>query len=273
MSVIPQNGVSASVAYGLINEPTIAARETMDDARLADLVASIRARGLLQPIGLVTLADGRYEISYGHRRFKALGVIGVAAVDAIVYPLGTDPEAMKVDENEDREELNVGEAALYLNELLETRCAGDVDRLCEHVRRKRGWVEDRLLLLAGDLAVLEALRQRAIRFSVAKELNKVRDDGARAQFLDAARRGGSTGALVRQWREQHELYVARQDQPAGAGSDASAAHTPQSADSALRCHYCGSDDDVAEMRVVYIHHSCLRVEERARDATRRQAAP
>lgn len=260
----------ALVPYALIDEPEIAARETMDPDKMLDLVESIRRLGLLQPIGLI-VEGGRFRVSFGHRRLKACGAVPLDPVPAMVFPEGTpEIEAMKVAENNDREELNAGEEALYLADLLERTCEGDTDRLCAYVGRKRQFVEDRLLLLAGDVAVLEALRGRRIKFSVAKELNRVKDPGARMQFLDAATRGGATGSLVRQWREQHELFESRQGAPAVPSPDGTSYAAAQPADSVLRCHYCGSDEDTHDMRVVYIHGSCLRVEERAQSAARKQ---
>jgi len=250
------------VRYELLDEPEIAARETMDEAQLDDLVESIRKLGLLQPLGVIQ--DGaRFRISYGHRRYKACGRVPLAEVPCMVFPEGTaDEEALKVAENNDREELNAGEEALYLNDLLDRRCGGDVDRLCEYVKRKRGWVEDRLLLLAGHLEVLEALRARRIRFSVAKELNKVRDHAAALQFLDAAIKGGATGALVRRWREDHERFLAMQSAPPPGEEGAAVAHVEQPIDSAFRCRICQGCDDVHEMELQYVHRSCRKVEER-----------
>lgn len=254
------------VPYALLDEPEIAARETMDDQAMLDLVESIRKIGLLQPLGVVKSGE-RYRISYGHRRYKACGLVPLDPVPCMVFPEGTDDEeALKVAENNDREELNVGEEALYLNDLLERRCGADVDRLCAYVKKKRQWVEDRLLLLNGDIEVLQALRDRRIKFAVAKELNKVADLGARRQFLDAALRGGATGALIRRWREEHEAFQARQSPASGDTDPAAPTPVVQPADSPMRCVDCGSADDFHEMELLYIHRSCKRRIDRAREA-------
>jgi len=251
------------VRIELIDEPELAMRESMNDERMGDLIASIRRLGLLQPIGLVQVG-ARFRVSFGHRRFIACRQVPMQAIPSMVFAEGTpDEEAMKVAENEDREEVNAGEAALYLNELLERKCGGDVDRLCDYVKKKRGYVEDRLLLLAGDLEVLQELRARRIRFSVAKELNKVKDTAARRQFLDAAIRGGANGALVRRWREEHELFQSRQAQPASAESEDAKNLAPQPIESVMRCRICNGADDFHEMEVVYQHRSCAKVEQRA----------
>jgi ParB/RepB/Spo0J family partition protein len=252
------------IPYELIDEPTIAARETMDDDKLADLVISIRANGLLQPIGVIK-AGARYRIAFGHRRYKACGLVPLLDVPAMVFPEGTaDEEAFKVAENNDREDLNAAEEATYLNELLERRCNDDVDQLCDFVKRKRGWVEDRLLLFAGDMGVFHALRAKEINFAVAKALNKCKDPIARVQFLDAAIRGGATGALVRRWVEDHDRFLAQQTHPSDTGHDGTTLAGPQPIDSALRCDICGGCDDAHELVLVYQHASCRKVEQRVR---------
>src|ERR671916_3209496 len=46
-------------------------RRSFDDAKLAELAESIRARGVLQPIVVRPLAGGRFELVAGERRLRA----------------------------------------------------------------------------------------------------------------------------------------------------------------------------------------------------------
>jgi len=109
-------------------------RKTFSDAELADLSASIKEKGVLQPI-LLRAVSGRpylYEIVAGERRFRAAKMAGLSEIPALVKKL-TDENAMEIAliENVQRENLNpIEEGAAYKN--LMEKCGyglADVSRL------------------------------------------------------------------------------------------------------------------------------------------------
>lgn len=86
-------------------------RKFFDATALEELAASIRERGVLEPI-LVRPKDGRYEIVAGERRFRASMLAGLAEIPALVREM-SDEEAMadSLLENFQREDLTVIEKA------------------------------------------------------------------------------------------------------------------------------------------------------------------
>ncbi|MDR1337449.1 MAG: ParB/RepB/Spo0J family partition protein [Rickettsiales bacterium] len=109
-------------------------RKTFTESELADLAASIREKGVLQPI-LLRAVKGRahqYEIVAGERRFRASKLAGLAEIPALVKTI-TDENAMEIAliENVQRENLNpIEEASAYKN--LMEKCGyelADVSRL------------------------------------------------------------------------------------------------------------------------------------------------
>lgn len=109
-------------------------RKTFTSEELADLAASIKEKGVLQPI-LVRAVKGQshsYEIVAGERRFRASKMAGLAEIPALVKTL-SDENAMEIAliENVQRENLNpIEEAAAYKN--LMEKCGyelADVSRL------------------------------------------------------------------------------------------------------------------------------------------------
>lgn len=61
-----------SLALADIQPSTYNPRKRFDEAALAELAASIRRQGVLQPIGVRPVADtGRFEIIFGERRYRA----------------------------------------------------------------------------------------------------------------------------------------------------------------------------------------------------------
>lgn len=109
-------------------------RKTFTEEELRELAASIKEKGVLQPI-LLRAVTGRpymYEIVAGERRYRASKLAGLNEIPALVKTL-TDENAMEVAliENVQRENLNpIEEAAAYKN--LMEKCGyemADVSRL------------------------------------------------------------------------------------------------------------------------------------------------
>ena len=89
-------------------------RTQFDPATIAELAASIRERGVLQPILLRPAGDG-YQLVAGERRFLATREAGFSTIPAIIRPL-TDRESLLIAliENIQRENLNpLDEARAY----------------------------------------------------------------------------------------------------------------------------------------------------------------
>lgn len=111
----PASGVR-DIPIELIHRNPDQPRQTFDEAELAELEASVRDKGVLQPI-LVrpSRQDGQYEIVAGERRWRAAQRAGLAAIPALVRALG-DLEAFEIAiiENIQRADLNpIEEARAY----------------------------------------------------------------------------------------------------------------------------------------------------------------
>jgi ParB/RepB/Spo0J family partition protein len=190
--------VSQMVPLHLIDEPPTAMRAAMDEHALDELMNSIRITGLLQPIGLIVVGD-RYEIRFGHRRFIAVQRLGWPEIDARVYGPGeVCDEAAMLAENLHRADVSDGEVALWLAELQEKQHLTEA-QLCALVKRSPDWVADRLRLFAGDKDVLQALLANRINFSVARELNKCKQEGLRKMYLAQAVESTPPARLVARW--------------------------------------------------------------------------
>jgi ParB family chromosome partitioning protein len=128
-------------------------REHFDEEALAELVTSIKEVGLLQPVVVREIADGRYELIMGERRFRASREAGLAAIPAIIRD--TPDDAMLRDallENLHRQQLNPLEEAAAYQQLLEDFGATH-EQLAERIGRSRSQVTNtiRLLNLPGGV--------------------------------------------------------------------------------------------------------------------------
>lgn len=243
-----------NIPLDLIDEPPRPVRDTMDEVKLAELAESIAELGVIEPI-VVEAIGGRYRIEAGHRRYCASIMAKLSEIPAVVHAEGTlKREAVKLHENLYREELNAAEEGMFYVQLLETECAGDVDKLCEMVKQKRSYVENRILIVQGDEQVLDALKRGKINFSVARELNLVKDVPNRRMLLDNAQKGGATALMVRNWRADIERIVQVEPPAQGNGDNQFTDRPPVM--HTMRCMCCDRDDEPWDMELVYVHKRC-----------------
>lgn len=93
-------------------------RRDMDPQALEELAQSIKAQGLMQPIVVRPIADGRFEIVAGERRWRATQQAGLDKIAALVREIPDEAAvAMALIENIQREDLNPIEEAFALQRL------------------------------------------------------------------------------------------------------------------------------------------------------------
>ena len=102
-----------------IRDNSLQPRSNYNDEKLKDLMASIKEKGILQPI-LVREKDGQHEVIAGERRLRAARALDLEKIPAIVKDV-TDQEAFIIAliENIQREELNPIEEAEAYRKLIE----------------------------------------------------------------------------------------------------------------------------------------------------------
>lgn len=227
----------------------------MDEVLLAELADEIAAVGQQNPCR-VREEGARYRIISGHRRLLACRIAQIPTLKVIIDRDRTISDLAKMlSENSGREDPNPVERARVYGRALTELCEGDVDKLCELVKKPRAHVEDRLLLLAGDEQVLAALHHRHISLAVARELNRVEDADRRLVFLDAAVRGGATARTVQEWRVKSQFLPSTPPPPADTtGTDSQPQHIAPS--NGFVCMFCQDGDDVHLMELLYLHRQC-----------------
>lgn len=122
-------------------------RTVFDEDQLAELVESVREIGILQPVVVRPLAEGRYELVMGERRWRAAQAAGLEAMPAIVRE--TEEHDLLRDallENLHRAQLNpLEEAAAYQQMLDDFDCTQE--ELSRRVKRSRPQISNTLRLL------------------------------------------------------------------------------------------------------------------------------
>jgi ParB family chromosome partitioning protein len=95
-------------------------RTHMDQGSLQALADSIKVQGLIQPILVREIADQRYEIIAGERRWRAAQLAGLSEVAVVIKVVADEAAlAMALIENIQREDLNPLEEASGIQRLIE----------------------------------------------------------------------------------------------------------------------------------------------------------
>ncbi len=126
-------------------------RHSFDEGQLGELAASIAVHGVLQPIIVRALADGRWQLIAGERRLRASRMAGLETIPAVVRDEAEGEGSLELAliENLQREDLNAIEAALAYRELID-RFGLTHEAVARQVGKSRVAVSNALRLL--DLA-------------------------------------------------------------------------------------------------------------------------
>ncbi len=142
----PTPAAAAEVPIGALDPNPFQPRAAMDPARLAELAASIRESGIVQPI-LVRRRRERYQIIAGERRFRAAQAAGLATVPVTVRDVADEHLLeLALVENIQREELNPVEQAQAFHRLQE-EFGLTQEEIARRVGRDRTTVANTLRLL------------------------------------------------------------------------------------------------------------------------------
>lgn len=108
-----------NLAITLLQPGKYQPRTSMDQESLTELAESIKAQGVMQPILVRPITDGRFEIIAGERRWRAAQIAGLSEVPVLIREVPDESAlAMSLIENIQREDLNPLEEALGIQRLI-----------------------------------------------------------------------------------------------------------------------------------------------------------
>ena len=158
-------------------------REIFDERALKELAVSIREHGVIQPIIVRSVANGKYEIIAGERRYKASALAGLTKIPAIIRNLD-DKESSKVAllENLQRKNLNPIEEARTYQKILEIDQMTQ-EELAKTMGKSQSAVANKLRLLSLPDAIQNALLKEQISERHARALINVPDTKKQKDLL------------------------------------------------------------------------------------------
>ena len=160
-----------SLALADIQPSTYNPRKRFDEAALAELAASIRRQGVLQPIGVRPIADtDRFEIVFGERRYRAALMAELTEISAVILHVSDETAAeMAVTENLQRKDVTPIEEANAYQKLMESG-RYDVQSLAEQFGKNENYIRTRLKFVSLIPEIAELLEKDEITISVASEI-------------------------------------------------------------------------------------------------------
>jgi ParB family chromosome partitioning protein len=145
-------------------------RKDFDEKALKELANSIQIHDLIQPITVAQLANGKYQLIAGERRFRAAKIAGLSDLPAYVRT-GNDKELLELAllENLQRVDLNEIEIALSYQRMME-ELSYTQEKVAERMGVDRSTISNYIRLLELPPSLQAALRSGSLSVSLAKLL-------------------------------------------------------------------------------------------------------
>ena len=170
-------------------------RKIFRDNSLKELAASIKEKGILQPIIVSRVGDGSFRLIAGERRWRAAQIAGLKKIPAIVKNVASkDSLEIALIENIQREDLNPIEEAEAFNRLVKDFNLTQ-EEVSEKVGKERATVANYLRLLKLPDEIKSLISDSSLSMGHARAILSIE---GRANQLQAARRIIKKGLSVRE---------------------------------------------------------------------------
>ncbi len=243
-----------NVSLDTIDPPKVAMRSDVRDDGIDELVRSIQAIGIMQPVILMRAGD-RYEIIVGHRRVVAARLAGLVLVPAIVRKT-TDKEAtvLKLHENLVRRDVNPVDEAVFLAQAMKD-LELDIAGMVSLTNRSESYISGRLDILEYPDYLIEAIGEKQVSLGAAQWLVKITDERVCRNYVSYAISGGISVKRAIAWFESwrvgsaysNPLEAKELDEKTGEGR---VVHKEL-------CVICQTHDIPGTMMLYYAHLNCV----------------
>lgn len=167
------NPANARIPLSQIEANPEQPRHDFDENALSELAASVKIHDIIQPLTVTKIANGKYRIIAGERRFRAAKIAGLADVPVYIRDV-KDSKILELAllENLQREDLNAIEIALSYKQLME-ELDYTQDQLAERMGKERSTITNYIRLLKLPPDIQAAVRNGNISMGHARALINV----------------------------------------------------------------------------------------------------
>ncbi len=168
--VVEQVTSSTRVAIDEISVNPKQPRRDFDETALNELAASIAIHDIIQPLTVTKLANGKYQLIAGERRFRASKIAGLKDVPVYIRS-ANDAELLELAllENLQRENLNAIEIGLSYKRMME-ELNYTQEQVAERMGKERSTVTNYIRLLKLPPDILTAVRNGSLSMGHARAL-------------------------------------------------------------------------------------------------------
>ena len=165
-------------------------RREFDEEAMQELANSIREIGIIQPVTLRQMEDGKYQIIAGERRWRAAQMAGLDTIPAYIRTVKDETVMeMALVENIQREDLNAIEIALAYEHLVETTGMTQ-EKISERVGKSRTAVTNYMRLLKLPAQVQMALKNKEIDMGHARALLSIDSPSVQIKLFKEIQKNG-----------------------------------------------------------------------------------
>ena len=170
-------------------------RKAFKDDSLKELAASIKERGVLQPVIVSRVGDGTFKLITGERRWRASALAGLKKIPALIKNVASrDSLEIALIENIQREDLNPIETAEAFRRLV-TDFKLSQEELSDRVGKDRATISNYLRLLKLPEEIKSLIYNGSLSIGHAKAILAIE---GKAHQIEAARKVIKKGLSVRE---------------------------------------------------------------------------
>ena len=191
-----------------ITENPYQPRTVFNEEALNELASSIKELGVIQPITVRKISNGKYEIVAGERRYRACRELGMESVPVIEMNVGdARGYELSVLENIQRENLNpIEEAESYL--MLMEVYGYTQEKLSEKLGKTRSSVSNKMRILKLPASVKEMVKKGEISYGHARTLLSLSDE---KKIEEAAKEIINKGYSVRETERRVKVLINKEN--------------------------------------------------------------
>ncbi len=172
------------IDISLIDANPYQPRSNFDEETLNELGASIKELGVIQPVTVTIVENGRFRLISGERRLRASKLIGLKKIPAYIRTANDQGLLeMALVENIQRDDLNAVEIAISFKRLME-ECTLTQEVLSSRVGKKRSTISNYIRLLSLPAKIQLGLKEGKISMGHARALLALKDDETKEMIFD-----------------------------------------------------------------------------------------
>ena len=177
-------------------------RQDFDEAALEALAGSLKSQGVIQPVIVRPVGDGRYELVAGERRWRAAQQAGLMKIPALIRSETPDRALeLALIENVQREDLNPIEEAEAYRTLIQEMGLTQAE-VAERVGKQRSTISNMIRLLGLPRAVQKLVRTGDLSMGHARAVAGLESHALQTRLAEQAVQRGASVRQLETWVSQ-----------------------------------------------------------------------